>query len=198
VELLKKIKNRVRGLKQKWGSATAKRELWNKEFAEGRWDKIEDTSGDVTYRFVEKYAANGSILDLGCGSGNTSCELDARSYSDYLGVDIADVALEKARARSRALQRDAKNSYVQGDIESFEPRKKFDVILFRESIYYVPNSRIKGTLEKYSRFLTGRGVIIVRLHGKEQGNGLLHLLELGRTTVEKHVPETGPVVFVLR
>src|SRR5436190_14728424 len=121
VQLLTKLKNRVRGLTQRWGSQSAKRDLWNKEFANGRWAGIEDTSGDIIYRFIEKYSAGGSILDLGCGSGNTACELNPACYRAYLGVDISDVALEKARSRTQSPSLRAKISYAQGDIETFIP-----------------------------------------------------------------------------
>ena len=200
VQLLTKIQNRVRGLKQRWGTSGAKRDLWNKEFANGRWATIEDTSGDLIYRFIEKYSAGGagSILDLGCGSGNTGCELPSSAYSDYLGVDISDVALEQAEDRSRKLQRDRKNSYARGDIESFIPPRKYDVILFRESIYYVPKTHIKSTLDRYSQFLTPGGVMMIRVHDQKQGEGISKLLELGRQTVEKHLPPSGPFIFVVR
>src|ERR1700761_5925657 len=91
-----KIRNFVRGRVQKWGSAQQKQKLWDEEFANGRWDFIENTSGDVIYQYLEKYCRKGSLLDLGCGSGNTGCELSADAYSEYLGVVISEVALEKA------------------------------------------------------------------------------------------------------
>jgi SAM-dependent methyltransferase len=198
VQLLTKIQNRVRGLRQKWGSAEARRHLWNKEFANGRWATIEDTSGDLIYRFIEKYSAGGSLLDLGCGSGNTGCELPIAAYCDYLGVDISDVALRQAQDRAKNLQRDRNNSYARGDIESFIPPKKYDVILFRESIYYVPKPRINATLDRYAKFLTPRGVMMVRVHDQKQGEGIVDLLEKGRQIVEKHLPPPGPLIFVLR
>jgi 2-polyprenyl-6-hydroxyphenyl methylase/3-demethylubiquinone-9 3-methyltransferase len=198
VGLLAKIQNRVRGVTQKWGSPAAKRELWNKEFAEGRWNNIEDTSGDIVYRFIEKYATNGAVLDLGCGSGNTACELNSTAYEEYLGVDISDVALEKAKARCKALNLDGKTAFAAGDIASFVPTKKYDVILFRESIYYVPKSRINSMLDRYLQFLRPEGVVIIRLHDQKQGDEILSLIEPGRQAVEKHLPESGPIIFVLR
>lgn len=198
MQLLTKIQNRVRGLKQKWGTSEAKRDLWNKEFADGRWAKIEDTSGDIVYQFIEKYSRSGSILDLGCGSGNTGCELPASAYTEYLGVDISDVALKHAAQRSQQLQRAATNSYAQGDIESYIPPKKYDVILFRESIYYVPKPRMKATLDRYAQFLKPGGVMVIRVHDQKQGEGISSLIVLGREAVEKYLPESGPFIFVLR
>src|SRR5208282_1696992 len=153
-------KNFIRGRVQKWGWAGLKGRLWDREFAEGRWDFIEKTAGDPVYQCVGNYCKHGRILDLGCGSGNTGCELDDNAYHDYTGVDISEVALATARQRSNELQRAGKNRYFQSDILSYAPDQTYDVILFRESIYYVPEGRIKGMLERYSNYLKPDGVFI--------------------------------------
>src|SRR6266568_5347303 len=121
MKLATKISNMVRGLKQSWGSSRIKQKLWNKEFAGGRWDFIENTPDDFIYPLIKKYSRNGSILDLGCGSGNTGCELNVNSYREYTGVDISDVALEKAKRRSESCQRGKKNRYALSDISAYVP-----------------------------------------------------------------------------
>ena len=70
-----KIKNKLRGLTQRWGTSDMIQTLWDKEYASGKWDHCDSTPGDPVYGFVEKYCRNGSILDLGCGAGNTGNEL---------------------------------------------------------------------------------------------------------------------------
>ena len=107
--LAQRVKNGLRGIAQRWGTPHVKRALWNREFKGGRWNSIEHTPGDVVYGYIEKYCRHGSILDLGCGSGNTGCELNSEKYEDYTGVDISDVAVEKAIERSRMLQRGGRN-----------------------------------------------------------------------------------------
>jgi SAM-dependent methyltransferase len=189
----------VRGFRQVWGTSRIKQKLWNKEFAEGRWDFIENTANDIVYRFVEKYSRNGSILDLGCGSGNTGCELNENSYQEYTGLDISDVAVEKAKCRSESYQRGKKNRYAQSDISAYIPVTRFDVILFRESIYYIPRGRIKATLERYSRYLKEGGVLIVRCHDPSVAKDLLRLIDRGFGIVEQHSSDpSGPVVLIFR
>lgn len=195
----RKLKNVVRGLKQSWGGARTKANLWNKEFAEGRWDFIESTEGDVIYSFVEKYSNKGSILDLGCGSGNTGCELNPDAYDKYTGVDISDVALQKAAQRSAHAGRDKKNRYVQSDIVSYRPTETCDVILFRESIYYVPRIKIKAMLSRYAGFLSKRGVFIIRWHDQKSGEEILRLFGDSFRVVEKSLaPAPAPFVVVFR
>jgi SAM-dependent methyltransferase len=191
------LKDALRGARQRWGSSRMKRRLWNREFANGRWASIESTPGDAVYGFVEKYGHGGDILDLGCGSGNTGCELNPESYAHYTGVDISDVAVEKARQKSQSCQRGQKNRYVQADISAYAPEERYDVILFRESIYYIPRGRIKATLERYSRHLKEDGVFVVRLYGGEIAEDLRKIIEAGFRMVEHSRSDVqGPVVLV--
>src|ERR1700756_5610400 len=96
-----------------------KRIFWDKEYSGHKWDFADHTENDCVYSHVQKHAANGSILDLGCGTRNTSTELDTNAYTKYLGVDISEVCLGKARGRLRASGRAAKNQFVCGDILQF-------------------------------------------------------------------------------
>lgn len=146
-----------------YGPSSLKRILWDKEFSGTKWDFIDNTAGDCVYPVLQKYANNGSILDLGCGPGNTANEVAATAYQNYLGVDISEAALEKARRRTIENGRTAKTSFVQGDFIKYEPDRKFDVILFRESMYHVPMAKIKETLDHYAKYLKASGVFIIRM-----------------------------------
>jgi SAM-dependent methyltransferase len=159
----RKVENRLRGLIQLYGTPRIKKRLWDIEFSQGRWDFLDATPGDCIYPHVERYANHGCILDLGCGSGSTANELDATAYREYIGVDISVVALERARRRSEENGRTAKNHYVRSDILGYTPSRRFDVIVFRDSIYYVAWSRVPTVLDHYSQFLTDNGVFIVRM-----------------------------------
>jgi SAM-dependent methyltransferase len=197
MSLIDKLKNALRGCKQRWGSPQMKRCLWNEEFSNGRWGFIENTSGDIIYPIIEKYSRNGAILDLGCGSGNTGCELNPDKYSHYTGVDISDVAIEKAMKRSMANHRNNKNSYFQSDITTYTPSQKYDVILFRESIYYIPRLKIKPTLGRYANFLKREGIFVIRCHDQHQGSSIIDLLSEDYILKEQIAPvPAGPLVAI--
>jgi len=164
MSLSERARNKVRGFFQRYGMRSIKRRMWNTEYFTGRWSCLDATPDDCVYRYIVKYANQGSILDLGCGAGNTGNELPEAAYQDLTGIDISDVAVEKAIERTQQFGRTSKNHYAQGDIVAYQPTQQFDVILFRESIYYVPFSKIKGMLERYSSFLGNGGVFIVRLY----------------------------------
>ncbi len=154
----------VRGFIASYGPSGVKKLLWDKEFSGTKWDFIDNTVGDCVYPFLEKYAHNGAILDLGCGPGNTANELAANVYLTYIGVDISEAALAKAVRRTRENGRASQNSFVNSDFLSYQPTQKFDIILFRESMYHVPYGQVIDLLDKYSKHLKSTGVFIVRLY----------------------------------
>jgi SAM-dependent methyltransferase len=156
----------MRSLLKSYGPSIVKKRLWDAEFSGGKWNFIDDTRGDCVYSYLEKYARNGSILDLGCGPGNTANELTTQAYQRYVGVDISEAALQKGRKRSIENGRGEKNLFLQGDFINYEPAQQFDIILFRESMYHVPIGRIKSVLDHYSQFLVEGGVFIVRMNTK--------------------------------
>lgn len=193
---LQKFKNVARGLLQSWGSRGMKRAIWNREFANGRWKILDETPGDCVYLFLEKYGRQGRILDLGCGAGNTGNELRYDAYADYLGVDISDVAIERAREKSLANGR-SRNHYCQSDIYSFVPPYPCDVILFRETIFYIPLPRIRGMLERYCRHLTPRGCIMVRMYDRVKYASILRVIEDHFHVNDWHRPEGENTVLVV-
>jgi len=165
VKLLTKVRNSARGFMQRHGTTAMKNLLWDREFATGRWDCLNDMSGDCLYPYIEKYARQGSILDLGCGPGSTGNEIDFNSYKSYTGVDISAVAVERAQARSASCDRAGKNVFVVSDIYTYIPQSTFDLIVFGDSIYYVPERKVLGMLQRYSRALNKDGAIVARIKG---------------------------------
>ncbi len=154
----------ARGFLLSYGPMAIKKAVWNKEFSEGKWNFIDDTSTDCIYTHLEAHARGGDVLDLGCGPGNTANEIAEHAYHTYTGVDISDSALAKGQKRTNENGRTAKNTFVCSDFLSYMPTRKFDVILFRESMYHVPYGQIHQLLDKYSQHLTKDGVFIVRLY----------------------------------
>jgi|RhiMetdeSRZDD1v2_1073273.scaffolds.fasta_scaffold56458_5 SAM-dependent methyltransferase len=196
--LARKVRNFSRSLLQVYGTKRLKRFLWNSEFARGRWNALDSTPGDWIYPFVERYARGGSILDLGCGSGNTATELNPGTYSHYTGVDISDVAIDKARTRTQAHGRADRCRYLQSDIVDYVPTQHFDVILFRESIYYVERGTITPMLQRYRNFLAQPdGVFIVRMAGGEHECGrVLGIIEESFEIIER-AAFTGPDAIIV-
>jgi SAM-dependent methyltransferase len=200
----------VRGFLLSYGPSNLKKRFWDKEYSEEKWSFAYNTVGDCVYPHLERHTANGSILDIGCGSGNTATEMAETSYRSYLGVDISEAALAKARKRSLECGRQDKNRFECGDFLTYVPTGQYDVILFRESMYHVPLGKVKGTLDRYSKYLRDGGVFVVRLFASsgEIANGkdkyrpaaMLGIMEAEFDVVEKCKYEDPgrPTVIVFR
>jgi SAM-dependent methyltransferase len=174
----------MRGALASYGPSIIKKTIWDMEYSNGKWNFNDDTAEDCLYPYLGEYAHTGSILDLGCGSGNTANELPSSTYDSYVGVDISEAALEKARKRSEENGRGQKTKFLSGDFLKYEPEQRFDVILFRESLYHVPLGNVKATLDRYAKHLEKGGVFIVRIatieNGKEKARPKAMLGEIER------------------
>lgn len=196
----------IRGVIKRYGPSTIKKRLWDQEFSGTHWDFIDNTVGDCVYPHIEKFLNHGSILDLGCGPGNTANELPEDSYTTYVGVDISEAALGKARRHTSRNGRAGKNSFVCSDFLSYRPTQTFDVILFRESMYHVPVNKVKTLLDYFSPFLREGGVFIVRMNisgqnGQQKSRlaAAVQVMTDSFAVVEKaQYGEGGPTVIVFR
>ena len=157
----------ARGALLSYGPSGIKKKIWDSEFSGTKWDFINETASDCVYPFLKKYAQNGSILDLGCGPGNTANELANEAYQKYIGVDISEAALAKAVKRSEENGRAGKNSFVNSDFLNYEPNEEFDIVLFRESMYHIPFGQVLPILRQYSRHLKSTGVFVDRLYTRD-------------------------------
>jgi SAM-dependent methyltransferase len=200
----------VRGFLLSYGPQVVKRHVWDREYRNNMWQFRDHTTGDCVYRHLESHARHGSILDLGCGSGNTATELAESAYASYLGVDISEAALEKASVRSKEVGRAEKNQFARADFLDWQPSEpeQFDVILFRESMYHVPLNRVRTVLDRYAHHLREGGVFIVRVFAanketaaiKHRPAAMLRIIENEFEIVEKRRYETSgrPTVVVFR
>jgi hypothetical protein len=114
----------------------------------------------------------------------------------------------KAEKRTKECDRTDKNSFVVSDFLGYNPTQAFDIILFRESMYHVPYGQVLPILQKYSKYLTGSGVFIVRLYlGDTQAGKLkfrvkrkIDLIKRNFEIVEesRHQEPGMPTVLVFR
>ena len=196
--LAQRLRNGVRGVLQLYGTQRMKQRMWNREFASGRWACLESVHKDCVYEYVEKYARDGCILDLGCGPGSLGSEL-SDSYRYYTGVDISDVAIVKAKRRTTESGRTKKNEFVQSDIVSYVPQRRYDVILFGDSMYYVPRQHLATMLSRYSQFVADGGVFIARLFDVTGRRGeIVEVIEKNFDVVEKQSYDSRACVIVFR
>lgn len=129
------------------------------EYRSGHWDHFFSfdelprnlvLAGAIHHHFPEGPA----ILDLGCGSGRLATLIQRYPFSHYLGVDLSAAGLERATALGLP-----RMQFCVGDYETWRPDRRFDAIVFNESIGY---SRDPGaTLTAFRAHLNPGGLFFL-------------------------------------
>jgi demethylmenaquinone methyltransferase/2-methoxy-6-polyprenyl-1,4-benzoquinol methylase len=104
------------------------------EFADAWWRDVDELRG----RF-DAFGPRGDVLELAAGTGIWTGEL--LRFADRLtAVDASAETL----AINRAKHGDDRVEYLQADLFSFSPRRRFDVVFFSFWISHVPPDRWAG------------------------------------------------------
>ena len=134
---------------------------WNKEYASGQWDYLEQVGEVARYSVMAGYCSffkgRGAILDIGCGTGVLMRRLREIGYGSYLGVDLSGEAIRRAKA-----DEDETTRFEVADAATFVPNQDYDAIIFNEILYYLPEPR--GILRRYANHLRPNGIMIVSMH----------------------------------
>jgi len=119
------------------------RTFHNDRFADGS-----DAWVPASYSLVEKSSAffeqqimsrsqGGIVLEYGCGPGTYSFDL-AQQATRVVGVDISEVAIERARARAQRMQLTAKTEFHVMDAEALTfPDATFDLVCGRAILHHL-------------------------------------------------------------
>ncbi|OME86484.1 MULTISPECIES: class I SAM-dependent methyltransferase [Paenibacillus] len=133
---------------------------WDEEYRSNMWDYLSDITEyarySVVYGYIRKFIGDEGILDMGCGAGILYDMLLDVEQLNYTGVDLSEEAIRIASSKT------SRNLFHRADINHYVPHKRYNVIVFNESLQYVPNTPNK--LLEYARYLTPDGVIISSLY----------------------------------
>ena len=129
----------------RFGGPVGRRIAFDQYYRTGQWDYLDKNHSEEMVRLVEKYARGGRILDMGCGTGILASRLADDSYEYYRGIDASSEAIDRARKRASK-----KIGFEVGDIQNYRCDESFDVIVFEDSLYYVPFFR-RRLLKRYAR-----------------------------------------------
>jgi len=135
-------------------------ERWNHQYTIGRWEGLkapaENARIDACVALLRRHAPGGRLLEIGCGEALLQRRLASTDYRRLVGVDISDVAINRAQVFA-----DERVRYLVADMQTLELAEKFDAVIFGESIYYHP--RPHELLRSYSRFLDVGGVLVISI-----------------------------------
>jgi len=130
--------------------------VWNVQYRLGMWNYIDSGSGAQIVALLDKYTVRPQILDLGCGR-SINIGLSAGKYRHYHGVDISVNAIQTARRLARP-----DTSFEVADILGYETARRYDAILLREVLYYLPAEQVPGFLRRIAGFLEPAGTIFIQ------------------------------------
>lgn len=114
--------------------------------------------GDVDFYRRQARRTGGPVLELACGTGRVAIPL-ARDGHDVVGLDLSPHMLSIARAKPGDV------TWVRGDMERFDLRRKFRLILipFRSFQRLLTPESQRRCLACVRRHLAPRGRLIVNL-----------------------------------
>jgi len=112
------------------------RSVWERQFSSGYWDYLYSEDEQDHYLGIcdlyNQYKPGKKILDVGCGQGVLYHYIknNVKNEVDFFGVDISHNAIMLAKARFGT------QNFVQIDFDKEGIERKFDVIVFNETLYY--------------------------------------------------------------
>lgn len=134
------------------------KEKWDEEYINGTWDYLSQSDEAARYSiiigYIRRYAPKGNILDLGCGVGELWNWLTEDERKRYLGVDISTEAVRFAKRKNV-------ECFCEGDIATFKPSHKYDIIVLNEVLYYIPNPL--EIIQNCFCYLTENGTIVISM-----------------------------------
>ncbi len=162
---------------------------WNDEYDSGAWEFLSTTKEVGRYSVIVGYCLHfkpaARVLDVGCGTGILARWLSGAAISSYLGIDLSEAAIEKAR-----------QSNIQGaefavaDVTAFKTSQPFDVIVFNEVLYYLRNP--EEYLRRFARYLAPGGILVVSMWHHADGVRTWKRLRAGFEELDRirivHVP----------
>ncbi|MEM7085462.1 MAG: class I SAM-dependent methyltransferase [Bacteroidota bacterium] len=136
---------------------------WNKQYKSGRWESLKsDLEAKRYYQildYLKEFAPdNPAILDIGCGDGVLNQRISDFPFDYFLGVDFSSVSIEKAKANNYP-----KAEFLAEDVLTFVPQRNFDVIVFNEAFYYIPETERTRVLNLMLKHLSPDGIIITSI-----------------------------------
>tara|TARA_Y100000992_G_scaffold14653_1_gene8563 strand:- start:1614 stop:2255 length:642 start_codon:yes stop_codon:yes gene_type:complete len=122
------------------------------------------------------------ILEVGCGLGKTTNLIKEETNTDIDGLDISQVAVEKASNKYRHIK------FYQGDILDFQFRNRYKTVIISQCLWYILHnfdsviSNITSQLNQFGHILFTQAFLKEQKYGCDIIDGYHGLVEY----FEKH------------
>lgn len=132
------------------------------EYRTGQWNLLDSPDEKDRYTviagLVRKYGSpQPRLLDAGCGGGRLATEFTSGELACYHGVDLSSEAIGRAR-----LSAPPGAMLAQGDLETWTPPARYDVIVVNEVAGYFHDPA--KTLRRLASSLEPGGTLLVSLY----------------------------------
>lgn len=131
------------------------------EFRSGHWQLLDSPDEQARYTalagMIHSLHPKPKLLDAGCGSARLAASFAAHELTAYHGVDLSAEAIRLARESAPAGAQ-----LEQGDLETWAPRLRYDVIVINEVVGYFHDPA--ATLTRLATALEPGGALIVSLY----------------------------------
>lgn len=131
------------------------------EFRSGHWGLLDSLDEKARYAalvaLIRARHPRPRLLDAGCGSGRLAASFNPDALATYHGVDLSMEAIRRAHDFAPA------NSVLQqGDLETWNPPGRYDVIVINKVVGYLHDPIV--TLTRLAASLEPGGTLIVSLY----------------------------------
>jgi SAM-dependent methyltransferase len=183
---------RLYGFATRHCGKTVRRWVFDQMYASAKWN-FDDRSPELISA-VEDYSSGGAILILGCGNASLIKHLKPDTFQYVLGIDISPQAILMAKRHA-----DEKVQFEVADIREYQCARRFDVILFSESLYYIRPIEQESILKRFCSHLTPKGCIIVTVVNPNGYQDIIQMIRTNFTVLrEAHFEETDRFLLVFR
>lgn len=186
------------------GDAPVPKERWEAQYRHGDWEFMRQIDEMARYSVIAGILARlrpgGAILDVGCGEGILEEHLRPLGYGRYVGIDLSEAAVARARARSGGVvagrgvpSRHAR--FEAADAERYVPAEAFDAVVFNESAYYFEDP--VGTVRRYGASLGPGGLLVVSMFESRRAAAIRRRLKAFLEPLEEVAIDGGKGLWVV-
>jgi SAM-dependent methyltransferase len=170
-------------MQQGRGDAPVPGEVWEAQYRRDQWSFLRGldqmTRYSVIAGYVQALKRDGKLLDVGCGEGLLLDQLGDSAYSKFIGIDISQTAVERARAKHHP-----RSFFTCVDAREFVADENFDTIIFNEVLYYFPDPL--AVTRTYCGWLEPNGLLITSLYGRsDRARAIGRLLKKAYRSVDE-------------
>ena len=115
---------------------------------------------------ISRIPANGTVLDLGCGTGKPILEYLLSKNLEVTAVDASAPMLDIAKANFPATE------FILQDMRLLDLAKRFDAIIAWHSFFHLPASDQPGMFEVFEKHINPNGILLFTsgpAHGEAWG-----------------------------